>query len=103
MIEFAAQVRPDDDVLVVSGEVDIAAVDDLFEQARAYIESGPQVLVIDVADVTFIDSSGLGALVRLKTEAAERGKRLVLSNVPRYVARVLDVTGLTEAFEQTDQ
>jgi anti-sigma B factor antagonist len=84
-------------VLAVSGELDIAAVDEFLEHGEKLIHSGVAVITIDLGEVSFIDSSGLGALVRLRQSAAE-GQRLRLGTVPKSVARVLQITGLTELF-----
>lgn len=99
MIEFSAEVDPETPhVLRVSGEVDIATVDDFLARARRALEGSPTMLEIDVAAVSFIDSSGLGALVRLRDEAGAAGKTIQLTHVPRQVTRVLELTGLSETF-----
>src|SRR3954469_25185411 len=95
--EFAAAPHPDDPrVLAVSGELDLAAVDEFLDQARGAID-GP-VLQLDCSGLTFIDSTGLGALVRLREEARGRGTDVQLTRVPAQVSRILDITGLTEIF-----
>jgi anti-anti-sigma factor len=62
------------------------------------------VLVIDFGGVTFVDSTGLGALVRIRNEAERHGKRVDLVGVRREVRRVLELTGLSELFpDQADR
>jgi anti-anti-sigma factor len=82
----------------VSGEVDIAYVDELLSHARACLEGPADICVIDLAGVTFMDSSGLGALVRIRNLAHDHDKQLVLSNVPARVSRLFEVSGLTGVF-----
>ena len=84
--------------VVVAGEVDIASVDNLLSEAYACLDGPADVCEIDLADVTFIDSSGLGALVRIRNVAHDRGKEVVLVNVPAPVERLFAVTGLAEVF-----
>jgi anti-anti-sigma factor len=84
--------------LAASGEVDIATVDEFLGQAYACLEDGVAVCEIDLGDVTFIDSSGLGALVRIRNAAQDRGASVELTNVPDSVRRLLEVTGLAEVF-----
>jgi anti-sigma B factor antagonist len=84
--------------VVVSGEVDIASVDELLREAYACLDGPADVCEIDLGAVTFIDSSGLGALVRIRNVAHERGKEVVLVNVPDPVGRLFAVTGLAEVF-----
>jgi anti-sigma B factor antagonist len=84
--------------VVASGEVDIATVDDLLRQAYACLDGPADVCEIDLGAVTFIDSSGLGAIVRIRNVALDRGKQVVLANVPAPVERLFAVTGLAEVF-----
>jgi anti-anti-sigma factor len=84
--------------VVVAGEVDIATVDDLLSEVYACLDGPADVCEIDLGDVTFIDSSGLGALVRIRNVAHDRGKEVVLVNVPAPVERLFAVTGLAEVF-----
>jgi anti-anti-sigma factor len=58
----------------------------------------PQTLDVDLAAVDFIDSSGLGMLVKLRAWAEPNSVRLRLVNVPRNVMRVLDFSGVTGLF-----
>lgn len=90
----------DDEVcsLAASGEVDIATVEAFLDAAGTCLGSGAATIEIDLGGVTFLDSSGLGALVRLRNESGEAGKSLVLVNVPAAVGRLFEVTGLAEVF-----
>jgi len=84
--------------LAVSGDFDIASVERFLAKARACLDNTADVLEIDLADVTFIDSSGLGALVRIRNVARDNGKTMAFLNVPPSVNRLFEVTGLAEAF-----
>jgi anti-anti-sigma factor len=100
MAEFMTGTASDErQSLVVSGEVDIATVEPFLKEALACLDQAVDICEIDLGGVTFIDSSGLGALVRIRNAAHERGKRLVLTNVPPAVHRLFEVTGLAEAFD----
>jgi anti-sigma B factor antagonist len=95
--EFTAEPHPDDPrTLTVAGELDLASVELFLSQARAALDGS--VLTLDCAGLTFIDSTGLGALVRLREEARGRGSDVVLTRVPSQVSRILDLTGLSQIF-----
>lgn len=99
MTEFMTSTAGDErGTLAVSGEVDIATDEQFLTAALACLDDSLEVCEIDLGGVTFIDSSGLGALVRIRNAAHERGKRLVLTHVPATVNRLFEVTGLAEAF-----
>jgi anti-sigma B factor antagonist len=85
--------------LHVAGELDLAVADDLRQAGLSCLESDDPGLRIDRGRVTFIDSTGLGALVNLRTVANEQGKTLHLVNVPAEVNRMLQLTGLTGTFQ----
>jgi anti-anti-sigma factor len=86
--------------LEVSGEVDLAVADELHEAAMGVLDDADvTTLRVDMTGVTFLDSSGLGALVRARRDAAERGVSVVLVNPTSTVRKVLTITGLDDAFE----
>lgn len=93
--------RHDEDggrVLAVTGDVEMSVVDEFVEQARRRLSEDEQ-LRVDLGDVSFIDSSGLGALVLLRNEAVAQAKSLSLLNVPPAIGRLLQLTGLRDAFD----
>jgi anti-sigma B factor antagonist len=59
-------------------------------------------VVLQLDDVEFVDSSGLGALVRLMQSARAKGGDLKLSGVPERIRKTLQMTGLLSQFETYD-
>lgn len=86
-------------VVFVYGEIDVLTAPRLHETLHEVIAESPRSLLVDMANVTFIDSTGLGTLVVAHRHLEERGGRLRLVSVPPAVAQVLEVTGLTNRFE----
>jgi anti-sigma B factor antagonist len=56
-------------------------------------------VILHLREVVFIDSSGLGMLVRLLTSARRTGSDLKLCEVPEGVLKILKITNLTRLFE----
>jgi anti-sigma B factor antagonist len=83
-------------VCTITGEIDLHTAG-LLERAgcRAMDAHGP-CLIVDFSGVTFMDASGITALVRLHKEALERGGYLRLDHVPTQVMRVLVITKMDE-------
>jgi len=84
-------------VLGVSGELDLSTAPDLRERLGTAVDSGTNRIVVDLRDVTFMDSVGLAAVVhaysRLRT-----GGRLALVVAPEsYAQLVLESTGMRGA------
>ena len=86
-------------LLHLAGELDLSYVDMLWEAAAGALNASPSRLVIDVSAVTFIDSSILGALVRINRAAKEQGASFSLRQPARVVSRLLHLSGLEEEIE----
>jgi anti-anti-sigma factor len=87
-------------VVTVRGEVDLATAPQLEASVTQVFTTDAGSVVLDLAGMTFIDSSGLRVLVALSNDGRERGTALSLRNVPRHADRVLDLTGLAEFFDR---
>ncbi|GAA4672451.1 STAS domain-containing protein [Streptomyces youssoufiensis] len=78
----------------VAGDLDVATAPALRTQALALIEQGHRHLILDLAAVTFCDSSGFNALVGIYRCAHAADGSLALSAVPDRLDRLLHLTGL---------
>jgi anti-anti-sigma factor len=87
-------------VLTLSGEIDVARADAVLVDGEALITSQPAGgrLIIDLGDVSFIDSSGLSSLLRLRRIASEHDVDIVLRDLQHTVAVVLRLGGLDGVF-----
>jgi anti-anti-sigma factor len=87
------------DAVVVEGELDLAAAGLLHDTIEAVdLCSDAPGVVLDLRGITFIDSSGLHALVRPVTE----GRSVVLRRPSRAVQTLLDLAGVASLFEIVD-
>ncbi|WP_300682942.1 STAS domain-containing protein [Nocardioides sp.] len=84
--------------LVVTGDLDLATAPRLTEVARAAVSSPGDIVTLDLSGVTFLDSTGLGALLDLRKKVVGAGGRVQVAAQSPAVARVLDLAGLTELF-----
>ena len=90
--------RQDDLTLsVLSGELDIYTVAG-FRQELDDLDPSEVQLVVDLTDVTLLDSSGLGALVSLLNQARGQDGTLGLVCPHRRLRRIFEITGLRRAF-----
>lgn len=85
--------------LILGGEIDLHTAPDLERDGHAALaEPEVHALAVDLSAVTFIDSTGIGALVRLRLAAEGVGKQLLLVRPSSQVQRVLQVCALHDVF-----
>lgn len=95
--ELSATEGDDSVTFEVVGEVDVAHAMEVEERLLAAVHRGVAVTV-HAGDVTFIDSSGLRALVTARQEAVAQETAFTLGRRSAVVQRLLRVTGLDEIF-----
>ena len=88
--------------VTASGEIDMATVDQLKETLTELCVDGATVR-LDMRDVTFMDSTGINALVIMDRHSRECGGRLVLSAPSPAVRRLLGYTGAETVLDVDDQ
>lgn len=91
--------RPDGISVRLAGEMDIATAPQLPETVRSL--SGPEMqhVRLDLSGLTFIDASGLAALVQVRTLVHRAGGRLTLHGARPLLCRMLAVTNLSSEFD----
>ncbi|MFH9553780.1 STAS domain-containing protein [Streptomyces sp. NPDC017435] len=77
----------------VSGPLDLHTAPFLHQQLTRTLERNPA-LILNLAGVSFCDSSGLNTLIRLHRRAQDAGGRLMLAAPPAHLSRMLVRTGL---------
>jgi len=88
--------RGDAIVVRLAGELDMATAARALDALRATDLSAVRSLVVDLADVSFCDSSGLRLLLHLRQAMVEHGGGFDAVGAHGIVASTIDVTGLTE-------
>ncbi|MET0930800.1 MAG: STAS domain-containing protein [Aeromicrobium sp.] len=86
-------------VLSVAGEIDMHTADALRDRI-VDLDVSRGTLVLDLAGVGFVDSSGLGALLGIKKQQDAAGGRLVLSRLSPAVTRLIEITKMDRVFIQ---
>jgi anti-sigma B factor antagonist len=86
-------------VVALGGEVDIYTAPQFKVCMLELIDAGVDRLVVDLSDVTFIDSTALGVLIGGVRRLNDAGGAMTLVVTRRPVERVLSITGLDRVFE----
>jgi anti-sigma B factor antagonist len=97
MVEIAA--GPGGDVVAtIRGDLDLGAGPSLLRAIEDVFATAPPSVTLDLAGITFLDSSGLGALLTVHARCQSVGIAFSAVNPPPAVSRVLELTNLTEVF-----
>ena len=96
--------EPDGDTMVVRfhGELDLVVAEECRAGLVEPFAGAEKRILFDLAELEFVDSTGLRLLVDMKLKAESNGKRLALGPVSGTVLKLFEVTGLTSWFEYVD-
>lgn len=101
-LQLAQRAVGDVTVLTLSGRLVLEDGDAFRDAVDALVQQGRIKLLLDVRDVTYIDSSGLGLLVSKYVSARRRGGDVKLLHLTPRSLHLLEITHLTEVFETFD-
>jgi anti-sigma B factor antagonist len=94
-------IQPQGNTLAVSGVTELNAgnAGSFRDQVRAALAGAQSNIDIDLSQMEFVDSAGLGSLVALRKTASERNGRVRLINPSAHVQQILELTRLHRVFE----
>ena len=96
------QAREDAVRLALRGELDLASAYSFDRRLLAVEARQPSLIIIDLRELTMLDSAGLARLIAGQRRARKGGWRFVLVKGGRIVQRVLQVSGLVDRMELTN-
>ena len=90
-------------ILDLHGKIMIGEGDDALRDAVAkLVDGGKSKILLNLADVPYVDSAGLGEIVRCYTTVSKNGGRLKLINLTKKLQDLLAITKLLTVFETFD-
>ena len=95
---FSVETARNDDrlAIIATGELDMSTADKLDDAVRAAETTDAKRIIIDLSEVTFMDSSGLKLLLEANARSQANSNRLRLIRGPRRVQRVFEMTKTEE-------
>lgn len=90
-------------VVVVSGELDVFTAPDFETALQELISAGDSSLVLDLTGVDFLDSTGLGVMVKALKWAREAGGGLRVVATQERIVKVFRITGLDDVMGLSDR
>jgi anti-sigma B factor antagonist len=101
---FSVLTEPHGRALVIRtfGEVDLASAKSLEREIRSAFDSDAEAVLVDLSEVSFIDSTGLSVLVAVTAASNSNGRRLRIVRISPAVQEAFDVSGLGDYFPLAD-
>ncbi len=93
-------------VLLLSGEIDLYSTSELWKMVSGILELGRKHLILDVSDVNYLDSSGVGVVIRLLQELKKQGGKLLVAGLqgsPRQVLQMSNIISLLQLCDNVEQ
>ena len=98
-MEITASSRDSITALQLEGRMDLNSSSQLKERIKEYLSEGKKHIILNLSDVSFVNSSGLGTLVSILKDVRMVKGRVVLCNLAQYVQEVFEITQLSHIFE----
>ena len=90
-------------VLDLKGKITLGEGDELLkDKVNSLVNQGHKKIILNLADVPYIDSAGLGEVVRTYTTVSRQGGSLKLLNLTKRITDLLSITKLLTVFETYD-
>lgn len=86
-------------IITLDGELDLATIDYLDDALDLAALDDPEVVLVDLRELTFMDSTGLKSLLEADKRCRARGGRLVLVRGGQRTQRILEIAGVGSRFE----
>lgn len=105
MAQFTIKERPAGDVTILdlSGKITIGEGSvQLREAVRSLLDQGKKKILLNLGDVSYVDSSGIGELVSSYTTTNNTGGQLKLLNLTKKIKDLLMITKLLTVFQTYD-
>jgi len=103
-MQLEERIAGDVAVVKVNGEISLNKGGDVLlkDKIQSLLQQGHRKMVLDLGNVSYVDSAGLGQLVQVKTTATQNGGALKLLNLTKRLKDLLVVTKLLTVFDSFD-
>lgn len=95
-LRLAASIDDPNATIRLAGDVDLGTIGRVTGIAHGLLAAGASTLVFDLAEVRFMDSTGLSLLAELAQRTAERDGKVIVRNPNDLVVRLLELSGLID-------
>ena len=101
-LTISRQATPGGPVIAVAGEIDVASAPALEQELYRTVATGATEVTVDLRQVGFLDSTGIGVLVGAQQRCRQHGGKVRLVIDTDRLRRLFEITGLTGVFQIVD-
>jgi anti-sigma B factor antagonist len=102
-MQISERVLGDVMMLDLKGKITLGEGDELLkDKVNSLVNQGHRKIILNLADVPYLDSAGLGEVVRAYTTVSRQGGNLKLLNLTKRITDLLAITKLLTVFETFD-
>jgi stage II sporulation protein AA (anti-sigma F factor antagonist) len=89
-------------LVTIRGDFDVQVVQEVAAKLAEVESTKPELLVLDLSGLSFLDSSGMGVIAAAHSRAGDAGRRFAVVNPPYGVMRAFTLSGLDEVITIVD-
>jgi anti-sigma B factor antagonist len=101
ILTFDLERNGDTAIVKCRGRLVAGTTEELYQQVKELLPQ-TKVVIVDLAELTYVDSTGLGTLVRLYTSARQQGCEFKLLHLGKQLRNLLKLTNLLSVFSQVE-
>lgn len=91
-------VTKDEIIVRIQGDLDINTCDEFRDDLLEEYKKNPKDIRIDATDLSFIDSTGLGVLIKVYNEIRDNNHKIYIDNIKKHVNKVFTITEMDKIF-----
>ena len=100
--ELYVEETTDSSIVYIQGELDLAVAGQFRSAIEPLIPSDKSV-VINLRNLTYIDSTGMGIIIFILKARKEEGKPFIIEDTPPKIKRLFDLTGISKFLPEQDK
>jgi anti-sigma B factor antagonist len=97
--ELTSERREDAVILAIRGDLDLQTVEQARRELEAIEAEEPELLVVDLSSLSFMDSLGMGLIAGCHVHAIDAGRRFVVVRPPGQVGRPFELAGFSDVWD----